>query len=97
MQQVARVLSPIDGGGATPNGTAVGGGHSAGKVHNNKEKKKLTITTSMTFQESSDKGEGLIDSDQSGALKKQKVCVIVAIFFKLNLLLRVCTIQPYSG
>ena len=74
-----------------PNGTAMGGGGgvggerlkspSAGKMHQNKEKNKLTITTSMTFQQSDGEeeeaglGEGLINSDQSGTLKKQKVCV----------------------
>lgn len=81
MKQVAKVLSP-SGNGVMPNGSAVGGGGgdrlSAGKSHN---KNKLTITTSMTFQQSEGEeeeaglGEGLLNSDQSGTLKKQKVCV----------------------
>ena len=75
-----------------PNGTAMGGGGgggggerlkspSVGKMHHNKEKNKLTITTSMTFQQSDGEeeeaglGEGLIDSNHSGTLKKHKVCV----------------------
>ena len=91
MKHVARVLGPMGGGGsdAMPNGTALGGGggggdrlkspSAGGKMH---EKNKLTITTSMTFQQSDGEeeeaglGEGLISSDQSGTLKKQKVCVI---------------------
>lgn len=93
MKHVARVLGPMGGGGndAMPNGTALGGGgggggdrlkspSAGGKMH---EKNKLTITTSMTFQQSDGEeeeaglGEGLISSDQSGTLKKQKVCVII--------------------
>ena len=85
MKRVARVLGPMGGGDATPNGTAVGGGgggdwlkspSAGGKMH---EQNKLTITTSMTFQQSDGEeeeaglGEGLISSDQSGTLKKQKV------------------------
>lgn len=70
------------------NGAAMGGGGgdrlkspSAGKSHHKQDKNKLTITTSMTFQQSEGEeeevglGEGLLDSDQSGTLKKHKVCV----------------------
>lgn len=80
-----------------PNGTAMGGGGgggerlkspSAGKVHHNKENKnKLTITTSMTFQQSDGEeeevglGEGLVNSDQSGTLKKQKVYVAAVQYY----------------
>jgi hypothetical protein len=88
IKRMARVLSPMGGGATPPNGTAVGGGgggdrqktpSSAGKVH---EKNKLTITTSMTFQQSDGEeeeaglGEGLINSNQSGTLKNEKVCGI---------------------
>ena len=84
------MLGPT-GGSAMPNGSAVGGmgmgspgtpryKTPAAKSHNKPEKNKLTITTSMTFQESdgeeeeAEQGEGLVDSNQSGTQRKQKVC-----------------------
>ena len=56
----------------------------SGKLNNKPEKNKLTITTSMSFQQES-KGEqkeaGLgeepMDFDKSGTLKKRKVHIII--------------------
>ena len=84
MKQVNIVHSPTSS--TMPNGSTLGGGGlvSPGARHRmsvpSKEKNKLHITTSLTFQESSpdeeemEQGEGPAELEPSGTLRKQKVC-----------------------
>lgn len=96
MKQAVNILSATSS--ATPNGSAVGGlgvgspgspRHKSAQGKSPKvEKSKLTITSSLTFQDlhsEAEQGEEPATSDRSATLPRQKVYVtcLVAIVMKL--------------